>query len=475
MRVRCLFGVWFAVQASAASSGLAEEGAPGAAAAAFAPEASPSFDLAASLIASDPSALTGDEAAAHARAYSPQIADARAVASSAHLDSALLRTGYLPVLAGFAAYNRYSKVESTFDIGRLLPDGADVPSFVIPPNTYQIGITGQYPVSDLFAKVWPRHRASERVAAAREHALSSTVADVDLMARQAFYEYARARATLLVAEQALKQAEAQAEQAARFVEAGTAPSVQLSKADARTAWMRAQVARAAAGVAITRQGVATLMGVSATEVAGIRENVAALPPAPGAQLEQLIKHGVHHRPEVLALRALLDATTLQKRAEAGGLMPSLALAGNVLHANPNPRYVPIVTDFKTTWQVGASVSWSPNEALVSHIRKRKSDADRQKLLADLQATEDAVHMEVVKAWEEYTAAVAGAHAAEEEARAAEHAYRVSLARYREESGVQLDVLSSDLALTESRLHYVNAVIDARLSLARLAHAAGTAP
>jgi outer membrane protein len=452
---------------------------------------SESFDLEAALLSQDARAFTADEAGQRARARSPQIASAEATANSAHWDSEVQWSGFLPSLQGSASYLRYSKVNS----GGFAPDpsqlqdltpaeqmlfgrfagalfGNSGTSFVLPPNSYQISATARYPVSDVFLRVWPSYDASKGIAEARAIEVETRRATVDLTARESFYAHARALATLIVAEQALKQAEAQAAQAKLFVDAGTAAPVDLMTATARVEAMRSSLARGRGVVAVTKNTLATYTGVKSSEILGIKERVTALPEPPKEDIDTLLARGIEHRPELRAIRKLVEAAGYTRKAERNAALPTLSVDGTVLHANPNQRYIPIVRDFKTTWQVGATLAWSPNNALLGYQRSQRAGAETQKALADLGALEDGVHIEVVQAFEDYKAADAAARSALEQQRAAEETYRVRLATYRVGAGVQIDLLTADYALTQARLDYVNAAIDARISLARLARATG---
>jgi outer membrane protein TolC len=444
--------------------------APSPADTAAAPGSPESFDLEAALISSDARAYTSEEAGQRARARSPQIASSEAAADSARWDREGVWSGFLPTVTGQAAYVRYSKVTSTFVFPGV--DPSTLPDFTLPENSYQISATARYPVSDIFLRVWPQHSAGKNIAEARAIEVETKRAQVDLTAREAFYAHARALATMVVADQALKQAEAQAQQAKLFVDAGTAAPVDLMTATARVESMRAALARTRGAVAVTRNTLATYTGVKNDEVVGIKERVTALPEAPKDDADAFLARGLQHRPELRAIRKLVEANGHTRIAERNGALPTLSVDGTVLHANPNQRYVPIEREFKTTWQVGASLTWTANQALVGYQRNQKFHAETNKALADLGALEDAVRIEVVQSYEDYKAADAAARASEAQQRAAEETYRVRLATYRVGAGVQIDLLAADLALTQARLDFVNAVIDARIALARLARASG---
>lgn len=455
------------------------------------------FDLASALITPE-RGFTADEAGRLARERSPQIASAEASATSAAWDAKAQRSGFLPQVQLSAQYRRINRVESNLelfgagntdlrflrvadiqdpavqDVFRALFESAsgDGVNFAQPPNNYALSAGVRVPVSDMFLRVFPSYKAAARIADARAIEVESRSAAVELQAREAFYLYAKALATQLVAAQAHKQAEAQATQAKLFVDAGTAAPVDLMTANARVAAMQSALERAKGAAAIARDRLATLTGVSNQEAAAIREPVTTLPAGPSATLDELLLRARERRAELRAMRKMVEANDRLKVAERNTALPTLSLDGNVLYANPNPRYIPPRTEFKTSWEVGATLAWSPNSVLTGHQRTQRADAELARARADLAALEDGVRTELVQAYEDYKAADAAARASEAQQRAAEETYRVRSATYRVGAGVQIDLLTADLALTQARLDFVNAVLDARIALARLRRATG---
>jgi outer membrane protein TolC len=424
------------------------------------------FDLEAALVAPD-RGLTSDDAAKQARERAPQVASAEAAAKSAEWDAKTQEAALYPTVNLSAQYKRISYADN-----RIMFPGVSVGGFTQPRDNYTLAATARWPVSDLFFRVYPALKASRAVADARGIEVEARVANADLTAREAFYAHARALASQVVADQALKQAEAQAAQAKLFVDAGTAAPVDFMTATARVESMRAALARTRGSVAVTRNALATYMGVPTADVGAIRERVTALPEAPSASVDQLLKQGLEQRPELRAMRKSIGANNLLKSSERAAAYPVLSVEGTDLYADPNPRYIPPKREFRNSWEVGATLAWSPNNALVGHHRTQRASAEVERARSDLMALEDGVRIEVVQSYEDYKAAAEAARASDEQRKAAEETYRVRLATYRVGAGVQIDLLTADLALTQARLDHVNAVLDARISLARLARATG---
>jgi outer membrane protein TolC len=324
----------------------------------------------------------------------------------------------------------------------------------------------------LFFRVYPQLKETRTVADARSIEIEARTASADLTAREAFYGHARALATQLVAEQAVHQAEAQAAQAKLFVDAGTAAPVDFMTATARVESMRSTLARARGSVAITRNTLATYLGISTSEISAIRERVTVLPDPPTESADKLLQRGLEQRPELRAMRKTIGANNLLKDAERAAAYPVLSVEGANLYGNPNPRYVPPEKKFHNSWEVGATLAWSPNNSLIGYQRTQRASAEIERARSDLMALEDGVRIEVVQSFEDYKAAAEAAHASEEQRKAAEESYRVRLATYRVGAGAQIELLDADLALSRARLEQINAVLDARIALARLARATG---
>ncbi len=286
--------------------------------------------------------LTADAAAERARARAPQIASAEATANSAYWDSRQQVSGFVPQIRAYAQYKRINYVDNSFEIPGLTDTGR-TPSFTQPVDNYFLGATASIPVSDMLLRIWPAYEASKNIVSARKWQIESTVQDVELQAREAFYSYALALANRAVFEQSVKQAQAQRDQIQLFVDAGTAAPVDLMSAVARYEAARSALARSEGGVAVARSRLATLMGVASSDVSAISEPITEVPQPPTESGDALVKRGLERRPELKALRELVSAGDLNKKAERGSALPQLSVEGSALYANPNPRYVPPLT------------------------------------------------------------------------------------------------------------------------------------
>ena len=454
------------------------------------------FSLRDALIA-ESGGLTAAEVAELARARSPAIESIKSGADAALWDAKNAKAGFLPRIDLMGQYKRVNKVPVNLSGGSASTTGGPpAPPSNLDPTTaqYLLGpggytewlsglapsgnftqpldqlsfvATATVPLSDYFLTVWPSYRGAVGVAESQAVQAEVVASVVDQQARSAFYAYARAVAARIVTEQAVKQAEAQTKQIRLFVDAGTAAPVDLMTATARRERARGALAAAEGQVRVARNQLAILTGLGPERLAGIGEPVMDLPKGPKQGSEELVDRALRKRPEVKALRKLLGAQDTLRKAERNRALPQLRVSGSDIYAKPNPRYFAQPNEFRNSWEVGATLSWTPNNALTGSNSANKMAANVAKTRADLATQEDTVRGEVVQAYESYKSAIEIAHASEAQLAAAEEAYRVRLAMYRVGAGVIVDLLDADLEVSQARLAHANAALDARSALALL--------
>ncbi|MFW6087867.1 MAG: TolC family protein, partial [Myxococcota bacterium] len=220
----------------------------------------------------------------------------------------------------------------------------------------------------------------------------------------------------------------------------------------------------------------TLLHLPQDTPLAVGEDLAELPAEVTPEATELVARAKKDRPEVKSLRLLIRAREREARAEAGRQWPQLALQGSVDYANPNQRIFPLTEEFRTTWQVGASLTWSPNTFLDARASAGQVRAEARQAEADLRSVEDAVELEVVQSLEQLEMAREALEAATAGVEAAEENYRVRFRQLQAGAAIQSDLVDADTELTRARLELLDAAIDVHLAHARLKRAVtGEAP
>jgi outer membrane protein TolC len=427
------------------------------------------FDLAASLREGS-APLSADEAAQRAVATAPTMESARAATLQANAAASQALVSVYPRLELEASYTRLSN-HAPATLGEF-PFGADgelVPIRGVDSIDDHMVLQARlaYPVSDLFFEYLPRYDAAMKVGELqrlREVAQQQTVA---LQAREAYFAYARARAAKVIARSALTQTEAQRRDVEALVKGGALARVELMRAEAQVAAAKVTLARAEGGVAVSATALRSLLHVDGEGDIALTEDLTQpLPPLTGNKA-QLLESARKNRSELKVLREMAGVHEQNIDAENGAKLPTLSIIGSVEYSNPNQRVAPFEERFEHSWQLGASLMWSPNDFATADARADRAAADRMATEAELRALEDALKSEVEQAYEDYAAAQQAMEGSLSLIRAAEETYRVRREQFRAGSAVATEVIDAETDLRRARLELVSAAIDARIAAARI--------
>lgn len=462
------------------------------------PSAPEAFDLNGALRSGPP--LTADGAAERALQANPTLERARALVRASASSVSRARAMMWPRLELSA---RYTHIDG-FPDGKIsagpsadaLAAGRDVANNVsdpvarglwlasfdnqggvatikIPRNQFDFGVQLTWPVSDMFFAMLPALKSAKAATRADEAKVAATAAQIARDARLAFYQLARARGGLAVALEAKRQAGAQLAQIEAGAAAGYLTEPDLLDARARVAATERTVAAAKAGVEIADAALRTMIGAESGPVFGIAEPVfdGDAQGLEGADL--LVARALEQRPEVAALQAAASAQAAAIDANAASGYPHLALIAGANYANPNRYVIPPRSRFDPSWQVGAVLSWSPNDTLTTGYTGDNLDNQAAALHAQLDELRRGVQLEVRRTLAQLSAAREAMASAQSARVAAEAAYRSRLAQLHADHATTADLLLTEGQLNQARLAELDAAIDLRQARTNLAYATGS--
>jgi outer membrane protein TolC len=122
--------------------------------------------------------------------------------------------------------------------------------------------------------------------------------------------------------------------------------------------------------------------------------------------------------------------------------------------------------------VGATLSWTMTDSLINKAAASEIDANRRKLLADIDNLKQGLQMEVTSAYFDEQKARVALDTAQRGLQSAQEAYRAAEELYRVGRSTTTDLIAAEQELLSASLNEVNAAIDARLATVRLDHAVG---
>ncbi len=445
-----------------------------------------SFDLTTALRGAGP-AMTTDEVADRAVKTAPSIAKAEAAAEKARQAAAQVNLALYPRLDLTARYTRLSyatPLPVPINMDSLLPldfTKLAAAGFIDPtklqgkpfafPDVIHDQLLGEatvaYPVSQIFFSILPRYRAAKQAIEVSKLQAVVEAQTVGVRAREAYWNYARGRASLVVARAALAQAEAHRRDVEALVAAGTLARVELMRADAQIATANVAVARTQGAVAVGRAALYSITHLEGTDDITILEDLQQPLPPLTETSDALLAKALERRSEIKALRTLAGVHQLNIDGQQGDKLPKFTVGGLADVANPNQRYSMYTAKWGTNWAAYAQLTWSPNDLLTAGKAADQTRADLAQTLADLESLEDALKIEIAQAYEDYGSSRQAMDSTLAGIAAAEESYRVRREQFRAGSAVATEVIDAESELRRARLDLVNASIDMRIARAKL--------
>jgi len=423
---------------------------------------------------------------AAARSTSAAVLHEDVLSAAARLDETIV--AYFPRLAGSARYRRLSPIAPPAS-GKSVVADPRLPSGPVPPgsvlfntagrpfpvyfNEYYLQASLTVPISDYLLRLRQQQAAAEhRHDAARLLELAGR-RQAAIEARLAYYAWLRARAEVLLAEMSLEQAESHLLLTQKLVAEGRLREGERLRLGARREDAAAVVEKAKSFEEVSLAELCQAMNdrcATRYEPAEMLPEEAASEPL--ATLEGLQREAMRTRPELQAAREQVAAAERDTQVSNAGLWPRLDGAANLLTANPNPRYFPQQDQFHTAWDVGVTLSWSPNDAAQSVYATRDAQATSRKSALQRQPIRNQILMEVLKAYCDLRDAKMAVRVTEQTLAANELAYREARDRYAEGMTTLTDLDEVESELFQARLKTINARTDVRAANARLAYAVG---
>ncbi len=280
-------------------------------------------------------------------------------------------------------------------------------------------------------------------------------------ALQAFWDAVLADQMRDVARRAEGAAQANADLSREQVDAGFAVPSDRMAAEVRLAEVRAMRIRAEQMVLVARAALRRALGVTEPErdFDLVIPETALLPPE--GKLADRIVEALAARPDLRAIDRRIEQAEVAEEMSRHLRYPTVGLGAQYEWNDNYP-----LGNSGSNWTVGLALRVPVWDGLETRARIARSSADLQRARAMRQAMADGIRLEVSSAWADQAAAderLLVARGAEDLAR---EALRIVRERYAEGMAVMVELLSSEVALTQAEASHV----DARRSVA-LARAA----
>jgi outer membrane protein len=435
-----------------------------------------------------PGGLTSAVVATRAEATSFDVQARREEldAAAAQVDQALI--AYFPRLTATGRYTRLSPIDPPV-FGNSVATDRSVPAGPIPAGTQLFNVPFTFPIllnqtivqatlnvplSDYLLRIPQAYAAATKNEKSAAFAEQATRLRVATDARVAYYTWVRAKLQEVVADQAYLQSRAHLVDAQHAFDAGTVSKADVLRVESQVAASRLLVERAKSMAEVTETQIRVAMHDPAPNPYEVGESIdGEVPKVQGTEnLQALWAEAGAARLEIKALDQSSHALREQAKVARAGYYPRIDGFGDIIYANPNQRFFPQQDVFRTTWDVGVQLVYSPNDIGLAAAANRNLNARVASLVAQKQALEDGVRIEVTQTRNALREALAAVESTTQGLTAAEESYRVRRSLFRNGRATAVELTDAETDLTRSRLESINARVDVRVALTRLEHALG---
>lgn len=432
--------------------------------------------------------LTADEVARRAVASSAVLAARRADVDVAAAAVTEARVALFPRLVGSARYARLSPITSP-TIGNVVvtPQAGDISQqnfptsvairFPVLQDQTVFTAAASLPVSDYFLRLPHTTTAAVEQAAAAQDSWRATELRVAGDARILYYEWARARLQHDVAASAREQTRAHLTNVKGRRDVGGSTNADVLRVESQLAAAELLALRTANLADLLEDQLRTALHDSDRQPYVVGNDLDVAVPAASAapDSDAAFQRALDRRAELTALAHASDGERAQGRATRALLLPRLEVSGVLLSANPNPRFFPQEDRFHTTWEVAASLVFSPNDLATGLAVARRHRARAAATEAERQSLAEAIRAEVMAAARAQQESAAVLATTARGLAAAEESHRVRQALFAEGRATSVELTDAETDLVRARLAAVDARIDAGLARVRLQRATGETP
>lgn len=418
--------------------------------------------------------LTLDEALRRATEAAPRVAEIEARAGAADARVEASARGRRPIASVAGGLLRTNHVD---EFGVAQPDGRLRVIFPDIPTNYRARAEVSLPIDT--GRVSAAVTAAEADRRASRAEVETVRQDVHLETIESYWSLVTARERVTVRERSLDRADAWLSDVRASVEAGLLPPNDVLTAEA-------QRAHQAVGL-IQAEHAAALAELSLVQLVGLDPGTHIVPATPltdelsgAAAIEALGPDGLLDRarttrPERETLDARAAAATAAGAVARAARLPAVSLTAALEPARPNARFVPRTDDWQTSWDLGATVSWSLWDGGRSRAEEVVAAAQATAVRERLREFDDRLEVEVRARLLELEATRAALSASAEGVAAATEARRVVEERFSAGVATSRDVLDAQVDVLEAELERSSLLAALRAGEARLLRTAGALP
>ncbi len=299
-----------------------------------------------------------------------------------------------------------------------------------------------------------------------------TLVDVSFQVSKAFYDMILADDLIRVASESVDQIQQHRDHTARLVDAGTAPRFDLLRAEVQLSAARPALIHAVHSRSTALANLLHLLGLDPSAQPRIVGSFPVeFPPLP-LEEDRAIQLACEQRPDLAAALATERASRHQIDVARQALQPSVQLGGNLERTRGSRQPI---GSYKDNWTATVGLVYPVFDSGLSRAQRDEAKAAYDQARLTTENTLSALRVDI-------RTAIAGVKEAEEvfasqekNVEQAQEALSIAQVAYDTGAKTALDVLASEVALTQARTLRAQALHQRAVAMAQLARSIGSLP
>lgn len=292
--------------------------------------------------------------------------------------------------------------------------------------------------------------------------------DIVLQVREGYFNILRAEKFLSVAQQAVKQFEAQLEVTKAFFEVGIVAKNDVLQAEVKLANARQGLVKAENDLALAQSQFNTFLRREINAPLKVADILEYKPFT--FLIEECIKEALQKRPEIRTAELNIDRAKENVKITKSGFYPTVNLSGNYSRSSEELSLMGDLRNERWNVQALATITlwdWGKTAYKVGENKVKVTQAENTK-----GQVVDSITLEVKQGYLNMLTAERNIRVAEKAIEQAEENLRMNEERYKYQVATATDVLDAVTLLAQARVNYYSALSDFNITRARLERAMG---
>jgi len=339
----------------------------------------------------------------------------------------------------------------------------------VPDNNYKLDLELSQKLYS--PKVFEAIKASRSYARSVKADLAIAKEAVVTEVKESYYNLLLSQALLTIHEASVAQLGKHLDNVRKRLEAGLATDLDLLRSEVRLANAMPDLLRAKNGIEAARSSLRLAIGL---EPGIVPDTVGELSYVPlDSSLEDLLGVAMKNRPELKQIDASIETLERYAEVEKKEYLPTLNMHGNLSYAN-NDIQLGESAQWDYNWNVGVSLDYKLFDGKKRSSRLTKAIIDASNKRLEKRRLLNLISHEITTAYNSLEEAKTLIVSQEKNIETAKRAYEIAVISHDGGALTQLELMDTQLALTEARVNRSRAVYDFLIAKTHLEKAAGKA-